>query len=148
MRFFDCGLFKSSNGVWRLYFNRIFLMSMNQLLLLHVLALTLNCLYASLFSTVSLDERQIPPNLVSAFLCIIASIYTYIYWQNTRKYVDHGSWRTLRERKQLGWGYTHDGRADNYPYRHDRRADSHCQTAAWCNSSEKLPMFLSFYHGG
>ena len=98
-------------------------MSMNQLLLLHVLALTLNCLYASLFSTVSLDERQIPPNLVSAFLCIIASIYTYIYWQNTRKYVDHGSWRTLRERKQLGWGYTHDGRADNYPYPHDRRAD-------------------------
>ena len=23
----------------------------------------------------------------------------------------------------IGWGYTHDGRADNYPYRHDRRAD-------------------------
>ena len=23
----------------------------------------------------------------------------------------------------LGWGYTHDGRADKNPYPHDRRAD-------------------------
>ena len=23
----------------------------------------------------------------------------------------------------LGWGYTHDRRADKYPYPHDRRAD-------------------------
>ena len=26
----------------------------------------------------------------------------------------------------IGWGYTHDGRADKDSYRHDRRADSHC----------------------
>ena len=46
-------------------------MSMDQLWLL--LALTLICLYVSLFSTVSLDERHIPPNIENAFLCIIGS---------------------------------------------------------------------------
>ena len=54
---------------------------------------------------------------------------SYLFWnlagmtQDRHDSPSSGVMQSLLKRSKLGWGYTHDRRADKYPYPHDPRAD-------------------------